>query len=62
MLIVMLASNSSITPSTTIIIEISMINATTPCIIIYTGINRCRIATATTVTFVVTITTITSLR
>ena len=38
------ASNSIITPSTTIIIEISMINATIPSIIINTAINRCRTA------------------
>ena len=54
------ASNGIITPSTTIIIDISMMNATLPSIIINTGINRCRIAvTTTTITVVVTITTIT---
>ena len=53
------ASNSILTPSTTIIIEISMINATIPSIIINTGINRCRPAVTTiTITVVVTITTI----
>ena len=54
------ASNSIITPSTTISIEISMINATTPSIIINTGIYRCRSAATTiTSTVVVTMTTIT---
>ena len=54
------ASDSTITPSTTINIEISMINATIPSIIINTGINRCRTAVTTaTITVVVTITTIT---
>ena len=54
------ASNSTVTPSTTIIIDISMINATIPSIIINTGINRCRAAVTTiTITHVVTITTIT---
>ena len=53
-------SNSIITPSTTIIFEISMINATIPSIIINTGVNRCRTAVTTiTITVVVTITTIT---
>ena len=51
------AGNRIITPSTTMIIEISMINATIPSIIINTGLNRCR--TITIVVFVVTITTIT---
>ena len=54
------ASNSIRTPSTTIIIEISMITAPFSCIIIYTGIHRCRTAVTTTAsTVVVTITTIT---
>ena len=54
------ASNKAITPSTSIIIETSMINATIPSIIINTGINRCRTAVTTiTITVVVTITTIT---
>ena len=54
------ASNKVITPSTTIIIEISMMNATIPSIIINTGVNRCRTAVTTvTTTVVVTITTIT---
>ena len=53
------ASNCIITPSTTIIIEISMTNATKPSIIINTGVNRCRTAVTTiTITVVVTITTI----
>ena len=52
------ASNSIITPSTTTIIEISMINATIATIMINTGIHRCRTA-VTTVTVVVTIITIT---
>ena len=53
------ASNRIMTPSTSIIIEISMINATIPSIIINTGINRCRNADTTiTATVVVTITTI----
>ena len=54
------ASNRTITPSTTILIEISMINATIPSIRINTGINRCRTAVATiTIIVVVTIATIT---
>ena len=54
------SSNKITTPSTTIIIEISMINATTPSIIFNTGINRCRTAVTTiTTTVVVTTTTIT---
>ena len=54
------ASNQIMTPSTTIIIEISMINTIMPSIIIHTGINRCRTAVTTiTITVVVTITTIT---
>ena len=54
------ASNWTITPSTTITIEISMMNATIPSIIINTGINRCRTAATTiTITVVATITTIT---
>ena len=55
-------SNGIVTPSTstTIIVEISMINATIPPIIIHTGINRCRAAVTTiTITVVVTITAIT---
>ena len=52
------ASNMIITP--TLIIEISMVNATIPSFIINTGINRCRTAVTTlTITVVVTITTIT---
>ena len=51
--------NSIITPGTTIIIGISMINATIASIIINTGINRCRTAVTTiAITVVVTITTI----
>ena len=54
------ARNRIITPSTTISIQISMINATIPSIIINTGINRWRTAVTTiTFTVVVTITTIT---
>ena len=54
------ASNSIITPSTTVILEIDMINATITSIIINTGINRCRTAVTTiTITVVVTIATIT---
>ena len=58
------AGNGIITPSTTIILEISMINATIPSIIVNTGINRCRAVVTTTratitVTVVVTIITIT---
>ena len=55
------ASNSIITISTTIILEIKMINATIPSIIIInTGINRCRTAVTTiAITVVVTIATIT---
>ena len=53
------ANKRIITPSATIIIEISMINATIPSIIIYTGSNRCRTAVTTiAITVVVTITTI----
>ena len=53
------ASNSIISPSTTIVIDISMINATIPSIIINTGIHRCRTAvTPSIITVVVTITTI----
>ena len=56
------ASNSIITPSTTIILETSMIDATIPSIIINTGIIRCRpVVTTITMTAVVTITTITML-
>ena len=56
------ASNSISTPSTSILIETSMINATIPSIIINTGINRCRTAVTTiTITVVVTITTITKI-
>ena len=52
------ARNRIITPSTTIIFEISMINATIRSIIINTGIHRCRTAVApSTITVVVTITT-----
>ena len=54
------AHKSIITPSATIIIEISMVNAVIPSIIINTGINRCRtVATTITVTVVVITTTIT---
>ena len=54
------ASDSIITPSTTIMIEITMVNAIIPSIIINTGINRCRTAVTTiTTTVVVTIATIT---
>ena len=54
------ASRSILTPSTTIIVKISMIKATIPSIIIHTGINRCRTAfTTITFTVVVTIATIT---
>ena len=54
------ANNSIITPSTTTIIEISMIHATIPSIIMHTGSNRCRTAATTiTLTAVVTTTTIT---
>ena len=54
------AGNSVITPSATIVMEISMINATIPSIIMNTGINRCRTAVTTiTITVVVTITSIT---
>ena len=53
------ASYSIITPSTTKIIEISMVNANIPAIIINTGINHCRTAVTTiTTTVVVTISTI----
>ena len=53
------ASISIITPSASIILEISMINATMPSIIINVGINRCGTAVTTfTITVVVTITTI----
>ena len=52
------ASNRVITPSTTIIIEISMIDVTTPSMIINAGINSCRTAVAT-INVVVTITTTT---
>ena len=51
------AHNNSITPSTTIIIEIHVVNATTPSIIVDTGSNRCRtVVTTITITVVVTIT------
>ena len=54
------ASNSIISPSTTIIIEISRIDATIQSIIINTCINCCRTAVTTiTITVVVTISTIT---
>ena len=54
------ANNSIMTPSTTIIIDISMISATIPSIVVNTGINRCRTAVTTiTITVVVTTTTIT---
>ena len=56
------ASNSIITPSTSLIIEISMIKATIPSIIINSGINRCRTAVTTiTITVVVTITSISTI-
>ena len=41
------ADDSIITPSTTIILEISMVNATTPSIIVNTGINHCRTVVST---------------
>ena len=54
------AGNSIITPRTPIVLEISVINATIPPIIIDTGMNRYRTAVTTiTITVVVTITTIT---
>ena len=54
------ASNSILTPSTTKIIEISMTSATIACIIINTGMKRCRTAVTTiTITVFVSITTIT---
>ena len=56
------ASNGTITLSTTITIEISMINASIPSMIINTGIHHCKSAVTTiAVTVVVTITTITML-
>ena len=52
------ASNGIITPSTTIILETSMINAAIPSIIITTDINRGRtVVTTITITVVVTIST-----
>ena len=45
------ASNNIIAPSTSIIVEISMINATIPSIIGNTGIDRCRTA-VTTITII----------
>ena len=55
------AHNSIITPSTTIVIEISMLNAIIPSIIVIiinTGIYRCRtVVTMITMTVVVSITT-----
>ena len=57
------AHNCIITPSTTINIEISMVNTITLSIIGNTGINRCRTAVTTiTISVVVIITTITCLR
>ena len=54
------ASNSIITPSTTTILETSMINAAIPSVITNTGIHRCgTVVTTITITVVVTITTIT---
>ena len=54
------ASNSIHTPSTPIILETSMINATFPSAIIHTGINHCRtVVTTITITVVVAIPTIT---
>ena len=54
------ASSRIITRSTTRILEISMINAAIPSIIINTGTNRCRTAATTmTMTVVGTMTTIT---
>ena len=54
------AQNSIVTPSTTIIVETSMVNAIIPSITLHAGINRCRTVVSTiTVTVVVTITTIT---
>ena len=53
-------SNSIIAPSTTIIIQRSMIYAITPSIIMNTGVNRCRTAVTTiAITVVVTIATVT---
>ena len=54
------AHNSITTPSTTIFLEISMVKAIIPSILINTGTNRCRtVATTMTITAVVIITTIT---
>ena len=54
------AHNSILTPSTTINIEISMVNAPIPSIIMNTGIHRCRtVVTTITITAVVIIATIT---
>ena len=53
------ASNSIVTPSTTIIIEMSMINAIIPSIIINAGINLLADVPTITIPVVVTITTIT---
>ena len=53
-------AHSFITPSTTIIIEISMVNAIIPSVVMNTGIRRCRtVVTTITITVVVIITTIT---
>ena len=54
------AHSSIMTPSTTRIIEISMVNAILPSFIINTGIHRCRtVVTTITITVVVITTTIT---
>ena len=52
------AHNGIITPSTTMIIEISMVIASIPSIIVNAGINDCRtVVTTITITVVVIITT-----
>ena len=54
------ASNSIVTPSTSILIEISMINAIIPSIIVNTGVHRCRTdLTNVSIPVVVTISTTT---
>ena len=54
------ARNSIITPSTTITIEISIVNASIPSILIHSGINGCRtVVTAIAIIVVVTLATIT---
>ena len=54
------AHNSILTASTKIIIEISMINATIPSIIINTGVNHCR-TVLTTIAITVVVITITTI-